>query len=119
MSVIDAPSVIASPSSFHLSMIDGLKGLLTDGAMRLHTAYGPGLITLVLGSEVGGWRLGFTPRHLADVAHVMAMGVPEEAALTMLHRLSFYNAATAALLLVVEDGYRMNGPYSFVQIDLT
>jgi hypothetical protein len=118
MSVIDFPTVIPAPSPSHLAVLDDLRGWLAEGIKRLHSAYGPGLITLVLYPRTDDWRLGFTPRHLADALPVTAMGVPPKAATSILHRLSSYDPDHTAALLVVEEGYRENAPFSFIEMDL-
>lgn len=118
MSVTDAPSAIPSPSPSHLAVIDDLRGWLAEGVKRLHGAYGPGLITLVLYPRTDDWRLGFTPRYLADTLPVTAMGVPPSAATTILHHLSSYDPEHKAALLVVEEGHRENAPFSFIEMNL-
>lgn len=115
MSVLTA---LPAPHPRHLAAATPMWDRMVEGAKRLHAAYGPGLIALVLEPKAGDWRLGFTPRHQADLSRVMAMGVSEAAAETIIDRVASYNPSVAAKMLVVEEGYSPENPFSFIEFEL-
>jgi hypothetical protein len=99
-----SPSVVPAPTASHAKALARLRDRLARAAERMKEAHGRGLLVLQLDEAGNRFSIGFTPVRRADVPHVMAMGVPEEAAVSILERVGAYDLRTEAALLVTERG---------------
>ncbi|GEM_PF-4213548 len=78
-----------------------------------------GLVVVQLFEGTADYRLGFTPQRNADVPHVVAMGVPKEAALAILDAVRTYDPDREAAVLVTDRKRTGEVGYSFVRLEVS
>lgn len=101
-----------SPTPRNLDMLTQYTPQALD---RMRATNWPAGLVILLVDRQNRFTFGFTPKAQADLLHVMAQGLPEDRAVSIVEKLSTYNPKQQCLFLIVDE---FEGTHFFVPIDV-
>lgn len=113
---VQTSTLMPTPAPEHIAFLTGYAPKLNA---VLNEARKPRAIVVIhLDSKTGDYRGVVTPAIRIDTPHLMAMGIPEAPALTMIQQMREFDPQHEALVLITEETPDTGFRYSFVKIEL-
>lgn len=109
-------SLVPDPLPQHVHVLAQVAERIEASLKRLPQR---GLVVVQLFEGAHDYRLGFTPQRNADVPHLMSMGLPEEAAISLLEFVRTYEMDREAAVLVTDRKRSGEVTYSFVRMKVS
>lgn len=107
--------LIPAPHAHHAELLARLAPGITH---RIAAGAGRGLVVVQMLAQAGSYRSGFSPAKQVDLAHVMAMEVPEEVAVEVTRTVKEYDDLSNVPVLMTERAESGKVSYSFMLLDV-
>ena len=108
-------TLLPRPTQRQLDLVDSLA---PEIRARAESRPGRGLVAVRMDEARATYTFGFTPARLVDVPHIMAMDVPEEAAVEVVRAAHEHDEAESAAVIVVDRRADGRTEHAFVLLDV-